>query len=839
MSALDELLRSWRANPDAEATIALCTALGRANRPDLMREVRGVAEQWHPRDPRVMLGVGTMFLEAGAWAEAQAALVLAGKADGKRPDAFRFLGEVLLRRGDAARADKVLERALKLDPNSSDLQLWQERARMFVPVQARVGMEAVAKEVARTVPRTFTGPPPVVPKPSIDTVPAPPPEDEEAEVATIPRPAPLPASFAAGSPSLADESSFAFTSPESAPSTGAVPAAGEVLSQLALVGVFEEQPGEPPRWDRPPRERNRSLWLLVGAAVLVAGAATGGTVYARRIAERKVADAAAICDDVAAALRTGAAERIETTDEQLSRAFELDPNSMQAARLWLENRVLHGLVRGASVGTEGAIQRMRRLGAPAEQVAFGSIAVRLAEGDAPGALAVVFATGDKAQSDPLFQLLAGLALERVGDASCLDRYERAIQADGNLIVARLLRARALLSIRGNDAVDQALAGIDSTSVERTALELLGSALAPWDAEGAPKGGSEPPSAERLPVFLRWIPELWQARQTLTAGDLAGARKRLGQVLDTVDTPDAAVRVGELALAADSPSLVRRAALQAISSSPVHVPARLLAARAAVEVGRFDEATKAFEGLEPGQEEVSALRAVIAYERGDVVALGDAVDALGRAKGVAPPGLELLTTLLVGGALPREIDDGALERPGTLWGRLILADMALLRGERSAASERLAALPAEAPPVARRLAQLARLEGKGEEALAAGARALEGSPTALGIIERVQGLLAVKDVEGARRLAEAQGSLLGSQAPWLLVLVDVEQGRLPRAKARAAALPEPLAESPLALRVAVARAMAAVGDRARGRTLVEQLRRQAPKHPDVAALPPRL
>src|SRR5690606_7833201 len=112
---------------------------------------------------------------------------LAGKADGRRPEAFRYLGEVLLRRGDATRADQVFERALRLDPDNAELKLWRERARMFVPVQKRVGMEAVAREVARTVPRTFTGPPPP-PGPSAGAAPAADAEGfEEVEVPTIPR----------------------------------------------------------------------------------------------------------------------------------------------------------------------------------------------------------------------------------------------------------------------------------------------------------------------------------------------------------------------------------------------------------------------------------------------------------------------------------------------------------------------------------------------------------------------------------------------------------------------------------------------------------------------------
>ncbi|HYQ26488.1 MAG TPA: hypothetical protein VER04_04690, partial [Polyangiaceae bacterium] len=117
MSALDELLRQWRSNPDADATIALCSFLGTSPREELIREVATSAEAWHAEDGPVMLAVGRMHLDAGLLAEAQAALVSAGKANGRDAKAFRYLGEVLLRRGDALRAEKVLARALQFSPN--------------------------------------------------------------------------------------------------------------------------------------------------------------------------------------------------------------------------------------------------------------------------------------------------------------------------------------------------------------------------------------------------------------------------------------------------------------------------------------------------------------------------------------------------------------------------------------------------------------------------------------------------------------------------------------------------------------------------------------------------
>src|SRR4051812_11688782 len=162
MSALDELLRHWRSNPDADATIALCSFLGTSPREELIREVAASAETWHAEDGQVMLAVGRMHLDAGLLAEAQAAFVAAGKANGRDPKAFRYLGEVLLRRGDALRAEKVLARALQFSPDDSEARLWHDRSVLYSALQKRVGVEAVAAEVRRTMPKQNSIPPPTV-----------------------------------------------------------------------------------------------------------------------------------------------------------------------------------------------------------------------------------------------------------------------------------------------------------------------------------------------------------------------------------------------------------------------------------------------------------------------------------------------------------------------------------------------------------------------------------------------------------------------------------------------------------------------------------------------------
>jgi len=162
MRALDEMLARWRKNPDAQLTLAICANLGASRREDLVREVGTAAEAWHRNDLGVMIAVGRMYLESGLYAEAQSALVTAGKVDPNQPEPYRFLGEVLLRRGDAARSEKVLARAIQLGRDDDDTKLWHERASVYLGLQKRVGPEAVAEELNRTVPLVNSIPPPTM-----------------------------------------------------------------------------------------------------------------------------------------------------------------------------------------------------------------------------------------------------------------------------------------------------------------------------------------------------------------------------------------------------------------------------------------------------------------------------------------------------------------------------------------------------------------------------------------------------------------------------------------------------------------------------------------------------
>lgn len=160
MGALDDLLAAWRKNPDADSTVALCAYVGASGQEALVREIGVTAEQWHARDATVMLSVGRMFLDASLLPEAQASLVIAGKADASNARPYRYLGEVLLRRGDALRAEKVLTRAMQLGLTDAETSHWHDRASFYMALQKRAGAPAVAAEVARALPKQLSIPAP-------------------------------------------------------------------------------------------------------------------------------------------------------------------------------------------------------------------------------------------------------------------------------------------------------------------------------------------------------------------------------------------------------------------------------------------------------------------------------------------------------------------------------------------------------------------------------------------------------------------------------------------------------------------------------------------------------
>jgi Flp pilus assembly protein TadD len=148
---IDDLVLRWKQNPSPATTVALCEALCDSPRLPLVEQVGELATRRHGGDLTVLLSVARMYIESQRLADAQTVLVAAGKQAPADPRVYRWLGEVLLRRGDADRAQRVFERAVQLGGKEPELRLWLERAKGLRSTQASHGEFAVAEEIAQSV----------------------------------------------------------------------------------------------------------------------------------------------------------------------------------------------------------------------------------------------------------------------------------------------------------------------------------------------------------------------------------------------------------------------------------------------------------------------------------------------------------------------------------------------------------------------------------------------------------------------------------------------------------------------------------------------------------------
>ena len=145
--SIDDLYARWQRNPDSTETTALCEALRDGRRPDLVEIVGSHASR--QADVRALVAAARMYSGSGRLDDAQTVLLTAGRLAPRDGNVYRWLGEVLLRRGDAERAEKVLEKALQFGSDAGAPALL-ESARSLIATQRASGTSAVAEAVARS-----------------------------------------------------------------------------------------------------------------------------------------------------------------------------------------------------------------------------------------------------------------------------------------------------------------------------------------------------------------------------------------------------------------------------------------------------------------------------------------------------------------------------------------------------------------------------------------------------------------------------------------------------------------------------------------------------------------
>ncbi len=888
---IEESALKWRQNPDADATLALCVALRGSEQATLMDEVAEAAKGRHAAHVGVLVAAARMYMSVQRFSDAQGLLVTAGKVAPREGAVYRALGEVLLRRGDAERAEKVLERALQFGGGDSETRLWLDRAKVFKAMQQKAGSRAVAAEVERTAPASppkgrapmesfsdstttevraapqispGTGPmapdaagsapllfgsaqtpPPRYPKDvataSLEVSPRPPGLNEDSvtfDLSGSQLKGPLETQMTGGAFS-SPTTNGAGTSPKG------VPHAREVLDALALAGVFEPPSGQPQvvGWDRPHIvTRRRGSIFLVVMTFLFAGSVIGvfTLVRQKRAEQHQVADAN--LTTIEAALRAGNPGSIPAIEETFKQVFDLDSRSPRAAMDWLRERALVGLLKGgADLAFEDATTRAREVGLKDEQTAFAQLASFLFQGDTVGAAALLSKYDGPAANDPWYQLLAGATLERAGDGRALERYAAAARLDPDLFVAQVALARAT-AIEGDPQhagdLARALRARYPDRIEGSALVALAWARNPARTEQPPPEANEIIArASELPVSLTVVPHAIGAIRALDNHSDDDAKAAIQKGLAAADGPGVATWLGSIALATDDEALARRAALIAVSFSAVYPPARVLAARVALLGDRLDEALKATEELDAASPDVAIVRGAAAYERGDADGLGRALDAISPEARKLPVMAPLVLAEEAINGRARLTKDKLVELAGNdaPWSDLVAMDIALDYGELETAQKIADDWKAsdKHPLRAERVARLARYQGKLDDADAMSLVAMQGGTvTPRVLIERSFVLVARKKESEVGPLLAKYPLVLGPLATWLSAYAVASAGRVEDARAKTAALDAPPDAAAVPARVVAAAACGKLGDRRRGYDLVKGLLGQTLNNPDV-------
>jgi hypothetical protein len=688
---IDALVQRWKHDPSAATTVALCEALRDDPRKTLASEVGSLAERRHAGDVDVLVSVARMYIQSDLLAEAQTVLVAAGKRAPRDNRVYRWLGEVLLRRGDATRAEKVLERAVQLGtglppnaPGASDVaeaRLWLERSRVFRPMQASAGEFAVAAEVVQTAggaerlpqfeitgsaaPDMFAAnpfkrpaslPPPAPPAPRRPAVaprlaqyePEPPTAPGPRRSGTSSPPPPGPHFVAAHTPAprsplAAPHPPRSFSAPLSngarlptprPASPAAVPYPRDVLDALALSGLFETQQAAATGWDRPGAgPKRKGTALLVSGLVLFLGTLVGTYDFYRHKRAGEHLRAEAILTTVEVQLHAGRPDSLGEMEHELAQAFELESRSPRAALDWAHERAMVGLIKsGADVAFEDAMTRAKEVGVAEEKVAFARVASFLLQGDTAGAAGVLPRWDGPAAGDAWYQLVAGAVLERAGDSRARARYVAAAKLDPDLLVAQIGLARVTSFAGDSDQATRLAKELRAKEPDRSEPVAL-VALA-WGRDPLRETMAVPPEVEalqkragELPTGLQFVPHAVAALRALDRHSLDEARTEVQNGLAVAESPGAAVWLGAIALPLGNEALARKAALAALQLSAIYEPARALAARVALHAGRLDEALKATEELDVASSDVVVVRAAAAYERLDTDGVALALQAL--------------------------------------------------------------------------------------------------------------------------------------------------------------------------------------------------------------------
>jgi hypothetical protein len=868
---IEDLVQRWKQNPSSATTVALCDALRENPRGPLVQQVGEFAKERLAGDVSVLVSVARMYIEASRFMDAQAVLVAAGKAAPRDGRVYRWLGEVLLRRGDAGRAEKVLERSIQLATGDAEAKLWLERARAYRPMQVTAGANAVADDVAHAggVASSQNALPRFGSEADaddtthiferLDTD-----EIDTAIPGPVPTGRPIPRQLGAAL-ALADKSppevrngALALARP-TPPPRGDHPAANgqilvphprDVLDALALAGVFEPPvvgAGALVAWDRAARgPQRKGASALIAGMVLFLAASVGIYVFYKHKRELEHLQAEALLTTVELQLHAAKPDSLPDMEKSLAQALQLESRSPRAALDWARERAISGLVKsGADVAFEDAMARAKDVGVTDDKIAFAHVASFLFQGDTAGAAAALGRWEQTARGDGFYQMVAGATLERAGDGRARDRYATASKLDPDLFAAKTALVRAT-AIDGDTQEAMRLARALRVAMPDRAEPVALVALA-WGRDPKREDVGRPPEVDEvakregeLPASLKFIPHAIAALAALDKRGSGEAHAEVQSGLAVAEAPGAAVWLGTIALSLGDEGLARKAALLALQVSAAYEPARALAARVALLGGRLDEALKATEDLDASSPDVAVVRAAAAYERVDADAAMRALDALPAdtrklpffaALALADPALSGRLHL-DGTRLLMLADDDAP------WGDLVAMDVALDQGDLASADKIASGWGKDGetqPQRAIRLARLARYEGRLDAADTLSQTALmRGTVTPRVLWERAYVLVARGRGGDVMSQLARYPLVLGPLATWISAYATASGGNTEAAKARTSSIDPPPPGAPLEARTVAAAALGAMKDKRRGGDYVKDVLASGNLEPDLVA-----
>lgn len=238
---LDIRLLRFRSRRD-EYPYALASALLDAGRIPEALEVVQVGLLQNEHDAALLVLEGRAWFEQGDLPQAQAALLRAAKVAPRDKEPYRWLAQVLMKRGEPARAVQVLERAMQLDPADRSLQQAHMRAQRLSRIATEADVADVHEEPL---------PKPVAPRTSAAPVVAPQaargPEPEVPAMRITERP--RPSAAASAQPRAPLPKPPKFVPPPPAPARPSVPQAS---AQPAISRANKAQPESIPTFDAEP-----------------------------------------------------------------------------------------------------------------------------------------------------------------------------------------------------------------------------------------------------------------------------------------------------------------------------------------------------------------------------------------------------------------------------------------------------------------------------------------------------------------------------------------------------------------------------------------------------------